>query len=142
MENQDVKKLILDYLQLHAWDLTSKIAELNELKFEEDPPRLVLCMTREVDDLPKIEFMGQPIPVEIRVTGEPVVLTHDKEQLPTPEKHPTVKEDGLYHHNVEGSEEALGPFPKAGNKNERVSKAMEEWKKRWPGVGVKKDDEE
>lgn len=137
MENQDVKKLILDYLQLHTWDLKSQIAELNELKFEDDPPRLVLCMVREVDDLPKIEFMGRSLPVEIKITGEPVVMKQDGEEMPSPEKHPTVKDDGLYHHNIDGSSEALGPFTKSGIKNE---KAMEEWKKRWPGVGIKKEE--
>ena len=140
MEKKDMKKLILDYLQLHSLDLISQIAVLNEAKFADDPPRLVLCLTREVDDLPEIRFMGELLPLETVVTGEPVVLKHDKEQLPTPEKHTMAKDDGVFHHNIEGSE-AISPFTEPDKTDEKTKKAVEEWKKRWPGVKVSKNEE-
>jgi hypothetical protein len=138
MEKEDMKKLVLDYLQLHKLDLISQIASLNEVKFEDNPPRIVLCLARETDDLPEIKFMGKLLPVEKVVTGEPVVLKHDKEQLPMPEKSSTAKDDGLFHHNDIEGHEAISPFSEPENTDDKTKKAFEEWKKRWPSVKVDK----
>lgn len=136
MKKKDMKKLILNYLQLHGLDLRAQISSLNEARFEDDPPRLVLCLSKEEENLPEIKFMGQLLPVETMITGEPVILKHDEEQLPIPKKHSTEKDDIVFHHNIAGTEEAISPFSKPKNVNEETEEAIKKWKSRWPSVKV------
>lgn len=137
---KNIKKIILDYLQLHSLDLNSQIPALNKFMFEDDPPRLVLCLARETKDIPEIEFMGEKIPVEVRITGEPIVMRKNDVGVPKPEKHPVVEDDGLFHHEI-GDGEAISPFSKPQKNDDETRSAVEKWKKRWPTSKIYKNEE-
>jgi hypothetical protein len=73
-ENKDTKKTILSFLQNNALDLYKKYPGLLNAKYEENPPRLLMFMTKQPTDLLKFEHNGVEIIPEVIVQNIAVVV--------------------------------------------------------------------
>lgn len=137
------KKFVLDYLQQHAWDLHNKLDNVFDIRFEDDPPRIVMVVVPgpggiDAMESPQLIHNGIKLPVELKAknlgsvmvgknitTGE--IVTEDETQDET--------KDEIYHRSITGDAaktlgvtEALGPhsLDNAAKKRE----AYEAWLKR------------
>lgn len=128
------KKLILDYLQKHGWDLRKEIKDVYDVKFEDNPPRVVLVTLSDME-APNITHEGVKIPVEVeaksKIKGEDSAVVTTNEQ------------DDVYHRSISGDaaetlhiSEAQGPHSKENTNTE----AYKAWVKRHSAVKIQKDE--
>jgi hypothetical protein len=131
-ENLASKKLILDFLQKKAWDLRKTIKGVVDVRFEDDPPRIVFAVVSSDVTIPRLEHNGVELKSELEiraaVSANTVALGEDG------------SEDSSYHRSISGDgakvlgiTEAVGPHS-ASSKESQERKAYQAWLKRHPGV--------
>ena len=145
------KKFILDYLQKNAWDLHKKLNNVYDIRFEDDPPRVVVVAVPgpngpDAVEKPKLIHNGVEIPVEMEMKKpSPVVMREDEEgnAVVTQDEQTDPGADEVYHRHVTGKAaevlgigEALGPHSTENAAKQR--EAYQAWLKRHPGVKIQK----
>jgi hypothetical protein len=146
------RKFVLDYLQKHAWDLHRTLDNVFDIRFEDEPPRVVMVVVPGPDgpdaiELPKLMHNGTEVPVELELKKPAAVMVGEnvmeetENAIITQDEDPKDK-DEVYHRSITGQaaktlgvKEALGPhsMDQAAKKRE----AYEAWLKRHPSVKIK-----
>lgn len=153
-ESQTVdRKFILDYLQKNAWDLQKRLDNVYDIRFEDDPPRVVMEVVPgpngpESIQKPKLMHNGVEIEVELEFrTPGPVTVAENEEgkTIVTQDEQPDKEADEVYHRSITGQgakalgvTEALGPH--SMDKAAKQREAYQAWLKRHPGVKVHKGE--
>ena len=130
------RDLVLDFLQKNAWDLRRTVIGLVDVRFEDDPPRVVCAVVSPEVRLPEFEHKGVKIDCELEVRAAIPAGT-----VPLGEDG---SEDSPYHRSIAGEgakalgiKDALGPHS-ATSEGAKKREAYEAWLKRHPGVKVLK----
>ncbi len=150
-EKVDMGKLILDCIQNKTMELHDMFPELIELRYEKNPDRLVMELSKNVNGI-VVTHEGVELPIEIKTKAEnkPVIMI-DKEDGtgPKPESEELLEQDAVYHKefgkqalNIMNMSESIGPHTVVENPNAKKKKAIAEWKKRHSNVNIKVDPEE
>jgi hypothetical protein len=154
--SEDLKKLILEFLQESGWKLRKNIAGLSNARMEDDPVRLVLTVSNDIGK-PELNYKGTDIPVELEVVEEakPVIMVEGKDGSgPTAETEMKAEKDNddLVHRefsdqarSVFNIGDALGPHVSeqdAKGKGDLKSQAYEAWQKRHKNVKIVRNDPE
>lgn len=126
------KKLILDFLQKKSWDLRRTITGVVDIRFEDEPPRVIFAVVSPEVKIPKLEHNGVEINFELEVRAAVPTGTVSVGEDGT--------EDTAYHRSISGEgakvlgvTEAVGPHS-ASTEAAKQRKAYEDWLKRHPGV--------
>ncbi len=151
-QGQEVdKSFVLSYLQKHAWDLHKKLDSVRDIRFEDDPPRVVLTVVpgpNGVGEAPTLLHSGVQIPVELEVKKPSTVMVgenvmDDTENAIITEDEKPQAEDEVFHRSITGQaaktlgvKEALGPH--SMDKAAKQREAYAAWLKRHPAVKVHK----
>ena len=152
-DDQVDRKFILNYLQSHSLNLFKKIGNLHDVRFEDDPARIVMVVVpgpSGVVEIPKLIHENIEIPVEVeekRPSSVTLVAnTLDNESaIVSDNENEKPEEDETYHRSIEGKAaevlgitEALGPHSANNPPLAKNSEAYEAWLKRHPAVKVQK----
>jgi len=153
--SEDLKNLVLEFLQENGWKLRKNIAGLSNARLEEEPVRLVLTVSHDMGE-PALNYKGTDIPVELEVIGEakPVIMVESKDGS-GPEAETEMKQtkenDDVVHR--EFSDQARAVFniadaigPHVSEKDVKTtgdlkSDAYEAWKKRHKNVRIVRNGE-
>lgn len=148
------KKFVLDYLQKNAWDLHKKLNNVHDIRFEDDPPRVVMVVVPgpegvEGIEVPKLIHNGVEVPVELEAKRPTSVMvgeniTGDQENaIITEDEKSKNDDDEVFHRSITGQaaktlgvKEALGPH--SMDKAAKQREAYAAWLKRHPSVKVHK----
>jgi hypothetical protein len=144
-DSAELKKAILDYLQLNGWQIRQQY-KLADAKLEEDPLRLVLVTT--YTDIPEDAFKsivqdGISIPVEIqKIDVKPIIVTGNINEGGKVE--PERKDNRAFHNEISAQAakvyniaESIGPSVTEKNvKSKNKSEAYDAWKRRHLNVKV------
>jgi len=147
------KEFVLNYLQKNSLDLYKKIDGVRDIRFENDPPRIVMVVIPgpngiEAMETPTLIHNGVELTVELEakkpssvIVGENVTENKDSAIITEDEKFRG--EDEVFHRSITGQAaktlgvtEALGPHSMDTAAKHR--KAYEAWLKRHPIVKVQK----
>jgi hypothetical protein len=130
------KSMVLDFLQKRAFDLRKTVRGLMDIRFEDDPPRVVFDVVSSEVKIPQLDYNGFTLPTEMvvkAVTGTGTTISVNDND---PEK------DEVYQRSIDGAgakalgiTEALGPQSMAAAKKRE---ALEAFWKRHPAVKVPK----
>ena len=150
--SEDLKKLILDFLQENGWKLRKNVPGLSNARVEEDPVRLVLTVNHDIGK-PMLNHNGIDIPVELDIQeAKPIIMVESKDGS-GPEAETEVKQnkenDDVVHREfsdqartVFNISDALGPHATEKDVNDLKSESYEAWKKRHKGINVVHNDKE
>lgn len=148
------RKFVLDYLQKKAWDLHKQLDNIHDIRFEDDPPRVVMVVVPgpegvEALSAPKLVHNGVEIPVELEVKKPASVMVGEnvmddaQNAIITEDEKPASEDDEVFHRSITGQaaktlgvKEALGPHSMDQAAKQREAYAA--WLKRHPGVKVHK----
>jgi len=144
------RKFVLDYLQKNAWDLHKQLNNVNDIRFEDNPPRVVMVVVpgpNGTGEPPSLVHNGVEIPVELEVKTPSTVMVGEningKNSIITEDKVEK-DDDEVYYRSVTGKaaetlgiKEAIGPH--SVDKNSKQRKAYAAWVKRHSGVKIQKD---
>jgi hypothetical protein len=127
------KKLVLDFLQKNSWELRKNIKGVTDIRFEDDPPRVVFAVVSPEVKVPApLEHNGVEIAVELEVRAAISTGT-----IPLGEDG---SEGEIFHRSIAGEgakalgiKDALGPHS-ATSESVKKREAYEAWIKRHPGV--------
>jgi len=145
------KKFILDYLQKNSWDLRRQIPNLYDIRFEDDPPRVVIEAVPgpggpNAVKVPELIHNGVKLEVELRIKKPNAVMlgegaNSETNTIITEDAKPE-EEGGTYHRSISGEgakvlgiTEALGPHSLDTASKNRESYAA--WLKRHPSIKVR-----
>lgn len=154
-KNQDVnqeslKKAILNYLQLNGWQIREKF-NLIDARLEENPLRLVLVAREELktEEFNNLVHDGQSISVETQVVEvKPILVTGDVTAGGAIEKESKTDNSQVFHHEfsdqakkIYNIKETIGTnVTKDDVKGKNKEEAFEAWKKRHSKVKVHGDE--
>jgi hypothetical protein len=143
------KKFVLSYLQKNAFDLRRQIKNVCDIRFEDDPPRVIIEVLPSPSGInvkaPELNYNGVKLDVEMKIK-KPVSVMVGKDE---DEKNTIIKEgeqeqseDETYHRSITGKSaevlgitEALGPH--SLDKAPKQREAYEAWLKRHPSIKVR-----
>jgi len=124
------KKLVLAFLQKKSWDLRKTIPGVVDIRFEDDPPRVIFAAASSEVKIPELEYNGVKIDSELEVRAATKTGTVSVGE--------DGSEDGAYHRSISGEgakvlgvTEAMGPH---SSKEAKQRAAYEAWLKRHPGI--------
>jgi hypothetical protein len=145
------KKFILDYIQNNALDLYGKMNNLLDIRFEDDPPRVVMVVMPVPGGLstkaPELVHNGVKLEVEVEFRKPTSVMLGENESTENSiitEDENSKNEDEIYHRSITGKAaeilgitEALGPH--SLDKAAKQRESYEAWVKRHPAIKVRND---
>jgi hypothetical protein len=116
------------YLGENRDSLFKKVANLVSADYYEDPPRIVLTVTKLLKKLPKETYEGEPVPFEQMIIGG-VIMQNDRAQSPLDLNHKGVMPIVIDPEQIFGAE-CIGPE----NTKANDPTALEAWKARHKNI--------
>ena len=116
------------YLGENRDKLFKKVANLVSADYYEDPPRIVLTVTKQLKKLPKETYEGEEVPFEQMILGG-VIIQSDRSQSPLDVNHKAVMPTVVDPDQIFGVE-CIGPE----NIKAKDPEALEAWKARHKNI--------
>lgn len=154
--SEELKSLILEFLQENGWKLRKNVPGLSNARLEEDPVRLILTVSHDVGE-PTLSYKGTDIPVELEIVegAKPIIMVESEDgsgpQAETEMKQAKENDDIVHREfsdqarSVFNIGDAIGPHVTERDtkaKGDLKSQAYEAWKKRHKNVKVVHSDSE
>lgn len=83
------KKVVLDFLQKKSWDLRKSNSNIADIRFEDDPPRVVITAVNEDEEF-NLEHNGLAIEVEVEKATNAIMTDDEMKNLSINETPPNL----------------------------------------------------